>query len=296
MRARKAGAGSGADTIPPYRSTPGPRIGRIETSTTAPAADRPSVRHILLLIPVGVAGGLFSGALGVGGGIVMVPLLLMLLKFDQRRAVATSLAAIVLSSISGAATYAVAGHTDVVAGLLLGAGGVAGSLIGTRMLKVLPVAVLRWGFIALLVVIAVRMFFVVPDRGSAIELDVPLAIGLVVAGVVMGILAGMFGIGGGVLIVPLLITILGASDLIAKGTSLLAMIPISISGSVANIRNSFVRPLDGLVIGAAALLASFGGAAIAFIMPPWLSSLLFGIFVAVTAIQLAVRALRAKRP
>jgi uncharacterized membrane protein YfcA len=261
------------------------------TSPTAPAANRPTGRHILLLMLVGVIGGVFSGALGVGGGIVMVPLLLALLRFDQRRAAATSLAAIVLSSISGAATYAVAGHTDVIAGLLLGAGGVAGTLVGTRLLKVLPIAVLRWGFIALLVVIAVRMLFVVPDRGSAIEFGVATAIGLVVAGVVMGILAGMFGIGGGVLIVPLLVAVFGASDLLAKGTSLLAMIPISIAGSIANARNTLVRPLDGLVIGATALLASLGGAAIAFIMPPWLSSLLFGIFVAATALQLTFRAI-----
>lgn len=261
------------------------------TSPNAPAADRPTTRHILSLVLVGVIGGTFSGALGVGGGIVMVPLLLMLLKFDQRRAAATSLAAIVLSSISGAATFAVAGHTDVLAGLLLGAGGVAGTLVGTRLLKVLPIAVLRWGFIALLVVIAVRMFLVVPDRGADIEYTLAIGIGLVVSGLVMGILAGMFGIGGGVLIVPLLVAVFGASDLIAKGTSLLAMIPISISGSIANVRNQLVRPLDGLVIGGTALLASLGGAAIAFIMPPWLSTLLFGLFVAATALQLTFRAI-----
>lgn len=261
------------------------------TSPTAPAPDRPTARHILLLVLVGVIGGTFSGALGVGGGIVMMPLLLMLLRFDQRRAAATSLAAIVLSSISGTVTYGVAGHTDVVAGLLLGAGGVAGTLIGTRLLKVLPIAVLRWGFIALLVLIAVRMFVVVPDRGGDIEIGVATVIGLVASGVVLGILAGMFGIGGGVLLVPLLIAVFGASDLIAKGTSLLAMVPISISGSIANVRNDLVRPLDGLVIGGTALLASLGGAALAFIMPAALSSLLFGIFVAATAIQLTIRAI-----
>jgi uncharacterized membrane protein YfcA len=261
------------------------------TPPTSPEHDRPTVRHLLLLVLVGAIGGVFSGALGVGGGIVMVPLLLLLLSFDQRRAVATSLAAIVLSSISGAATYAIAGHTDLIAGVLLGAGGVAGTLLGTRLLKVLPIAVLRWGFIALLVVIAVRMFLVVPDRASEVEFGVATAVGLVVSGIVMGVLAGLFGVGGGVLIVPLLIAVFGTSDLVAKGTSLLAMIPISIAGSIANVRNDLVRPLDGLVLGGTALLSSLGGAAIAFILPPWLSSLLFGIFVAATALQLTFRAI-----
>jgi uncharacterized membrane protein YfcA len=265
------------------------------TPPTSPERDRPTVRHLLLLVLVGAIGGVFSGALGVGGGIVMVPLLLLLLSFDQRRAVATSLAAIVLSSISGAATYAIAGHTDLIAGVLLGAGGVAGTLLGTRLLKVLPIAVLRWGFIALLVVIAVRMFLVVPDRASEVEFGVATAVGLVVSGIVMGVLAGLFGVGGGVLIVPLLIAVFGTSDLVAKGTSLLAMIPISIAGSIANVRNDLVRPLDGLVLGGTALLSSLGGAAIAFILPPWLSSLLFGIFVAATALQLTLRAIGQQR-
>lgn len=265
------------------------------TTPNDPAPARPTARRILALLLVGVVGGVFSGALGVGGGIVMVPLMLWLLGFDQRRAAATSLAAIVLSSISGTITYLVAGHTDVAAGLLLGAGGVVGSLIGTRLLKVLPIAALRWGFIALLLVIAARMLLVVPDRGEGIELGVGVVIGLVASGLAMGVLAGMFGIGGGVLIVPILVALFGASDLVAKGTSLLAMIPVSISGSVANIRNRFLRPLDAVVIGGAALVASFGGAQLAFILPAWLSSLIFGIFVLVTAIQLTIRALRQRR-
>lgn len=262
---------------------------------TAPASERPTARYILLLLLVGVIGGTFSGALGVGGGIVMVPLMLALLGFDQRRAAATSLAAIVLSSISGAATYFVAGHVEVVAGLLLGAGGVVGTLLGTRLLKVLPIVALRWGFIALLVIIAVRMLIVVPDRGEGLEITTPVIIGLVASGLVMGVLAGMFGIGGGVLIVPILVALFGVSDLLAKGTSLLAMIPVSIAGSIANIRYRLLRPLDGVVIGAAALVASFGGAQIAFILPPWLSALIFGVFVLATAIQLTVRAIRQHR-
>lgn len=260
-----------------------------------PTAARPTLRYILLLLLVGVIGGTFSGALGVGGGVVMVPLMLLLLKYDQRRAAATSLAAIALSSIAGSATYTVAGHTHLIAGLLLGAGGVVGSLIGTRLLKVLPILYLRWGFIALLVAIAVRMLLVVPDRSEGIEIAAATIVGLVVSGVVMGILAGLFGIGGGVLIVPLLIAVFGASDLVAKGTSLLAMIPISIAGSIANLRNRLLNVFDGVVLGVAGLLGSFAGAAIAFAMPEWLSGLIFGLFVAAMAIQLSMRAIKAQR-
>jgi uncharacterized membrane protein YfcA len=268
----------------------------VTTPDAAPAPERPTARRILLLLVVGAIGGTFSGAFGVGGGIVMVPLMLWMLGFDQRRAAATSLAAIVLSSISGSITYLATGHVDVVAGLLVGAGGIFGSLIGARLLKVLPVVWLRWGFIALLVIIAVRMFLSFDvERGADFEFSVVTVIGLVVTGLFMGVAAGLFGVGGGVLIVPIFIALFGVSDLLAKGTSLLAMIPTSVSGSIANIRNHLLRPLDGVVIGAAAVVFSFGGAMLALLMSPMVSTILFGAFVAVTAIQLAVRAIRQQR-
>lgn len=269
--------------------------GIVSSPNTAPASDRPSARRILLLLLVGVVGGVFSGAFGVGGGIVMVPLMLWLLGFDQRRAAATSLAAIVLSSISGSITYFATGHVDLVVGLIVGAGGIVGSIIGARLLRILPIVWLRWGFIALLVVIAVRMFLTVPARDADFELGVGTVVALVVTGLFMGIAAGLFGVGGGVIIVPIFIALFGVSDLLAKGTSLLAMIPTSVSGTIANARARMLRPLDGVVIGAAAVVASFGGAMIALVMHPVLSTILFGIFVSVTAIQLAIRAVRQQR-
>jgi uncharacterized membrane protein YfcA len=243
-----------------------------------------------VLLLVGAIGGAFSGAFGVGGGIVMVPLMLWLLGFDQRRASATSLAAIVLSSISGSLTYLATGHVDVVAGLIVGAGGIIGSLIGTRLLRIVPVLWLRWGFIALLVVIAVRMFLTVPSRGVDFEFSVGTVIALVITGLFMGVAAGLFGVGGGVLIVPIFIALFGVSDLVAKGTSLLAMIPTSVSGTIANLRANMLRPLDGVIIGAAAVVLSPVGALVAHLMSP-----MVGLFVSATAIQLAYRAIRQQR-
>src|SRR5690606_35334958 len=88
---------------------------------------------------------------------------------------------------------------------------------------------------------------------------------------------------------PILIAVFGASDLIAKGTSLLAMIPTAVTGTVANTRAGLVRLKDGLVIGLAAMASSFGGASIAFLLPPALSSILFGCFIVLIVIQLTIR-------
>ena len=265
------------------------------TSSNALAPGRPTPRHLVLLAVVGAIGGTFSGAFGVGGGVVMVPLLLWLLGFDQRRAAATSLAAIVISSITGSITYAVLGHVDVVAGLLVGAGGVVGSILGARLLRILPLVWLRWGFIVLLVLIAVRMFLAVPGRDAGFDQSTTTMLLLVLTGLFMGVAAGLFGVGGGVLIVPIFIALFGVSDLLAKGTSLLAMIPTAVAGSISNVRGRLLRPLDGVVIGSVAVVFSFLGTLLALVMSPLVSSVLFGTFVAVTAGQLAVRALRQQR-
>jgi uncharacterized membrane protein YfcA len=226
---------------------------------------------------------------------VRVPLLIWLVGFDHRRAAATSLAAIVPAAIAGATSYTLAGETDVPAAVLIALGGIAGSLVGTNLLRTLPLGWLRWLFVAFLLLVAIRMFFEVPARGSELELTPWSIAALVLLGLVMGVAAGMFGIGGGVLVVPVLVAFFGVSDLVAKGTSLIAMIPTATTGTIANTRARLVRLGDGLIVGAAAVAASFGGVALAFLLPPRVSAVLFGILMLVIAAELTLRAIRAAR-
>jgi uncharacterized membrane protein YfcA len=247
----------------------------------------------LRLAITGVVGGLLSGAFGVGGGILMVPLLINLAGMDQRRASATSLVAIIPASIAGSLTYLAKGQVDVLASLFLAIGGVVGAYVGTRLLRRLPLGLLRWLFVALLVVVAIRMLLVVPPRGDGhIEITWATALLLVAVGLFIGVASGLFGIGGGVIAVPALIALFGAGDLVAKGTSLLFMVPTAVSGTVSNIRARAVDLRSGLVVGIAATVASFGGVALAFVMPPVVSSVLFAALLLAAAVQLGVRAWR----
>ena len=254
-----------------------------------------SRRRATLLLLVGGIGGFLFGAFGAGGGIIMVPLLVWLLGFDQRRASATSLFAVIPTAIVGSIAYLIGGQLDLVAALLIGAGGVVGSLIGTRLLRSLPLAVLRWSFIVLLVLVAVRLLFTVPSRDAVLVLTPLSVVGLIVLGIAMGFLSGLFGIGGGVVLVPVLVGAFGVSDLIAKGTALLAMIPTSTVGTVANIRAKLVAPRDGLFIGIAAGIGTAGGSFVAFLIPPRLSVILFAVLVLVSVVQLTIRAVRDHR-
>ena len=114
----------------------------------------PSLR-ISQLALLGLATGSFSGLFGVGGGIVLVPLLVLWAGFDERRAAATSLLAIVIAASAGAATQLIYGNVHFVAALTVGLPAIGGVLIGTWLQQRVPVALVQLMFSVLLVGVAV---------------------------------------------------------------------------------------------------------------------------------------------
>ena len=109
------------------------------------------------LLVIGVVAGLLSGLLGVGGGIVMVPLLVLWAGFGQREAHATSLGAIVPISLAGVLTYGIAGAVRVPAAAALAVGSVAGARVGAGLLARLNERTLKSLFGAFLVIVAILM-------------------------------------------------------------------------------------------------------------------------------------------
>jgi uncharacterized protein len=123
-----------------------------------PAPDRAvTALAVWKLVAIGLVGGLFSGLLGVGGGIVMVPLLVMWASYTQQLAHAVSLAAIVPISIAGVTTYGVSGSIDVPVALALSAGAVLGAQVGARLLARSGERALKLAFGVLLLAVAISM-------------------------------------------------------------------------------------------------------------------------------------------
>jgi uncharacterized membrane protein YfcA len=106
---------------------------------------------------IGAAAGLGSGLLGVGGGILMVPLLTAVIGLSQHRAHATSLAAIVPIGLVGAVTYAIHGEVDLALAVPLAAGTIVGAPIGARVMARLPEGILTVLFGVLLAAVGVRL-------------------------------------------------------------------------------------------------------------------------------------------
>lgn len=239
---------------------------------------------VLVLVAIGVLAGVLSGLFGVGGGVIVVPALMAFARMDQRRASATSLVAIAPAAVVGAVTYAAQGEVHWLAALTLAVGSVIGAPLGARLLRALPLRVLPWIFVGFIAVVLVSLFTTVPTRGGEVHFGVVEAIVLLLLGLLSGVLSGLVGVGGGVVIVPGLEVVLGAGDLLAKGTSLLTMVPTSVSGTVANLRRRAVDLRVGLTVGITAAVCSPGGALLARLVDPQVGTWLFAAFLVAVAV------------
>lgn len=253
-----------------------------------------SARSIIVLIVIGMLVGVLSGMFGIGGGTVIVPALVWL-GLSQRNAAATSTLAIVPTSISGVVSYATGGHVDWLAAVLLFCGMFVGGQIGSWLLSRLPELVLRWIFVAFLVFVVINQVSFVPSRDHQIVMSVTTGICLALLGVIIGTLAGLLGIGGGALAVPSLSMLFGASDLIARGTSLLAMFPNSITTSAANLKRKLAHVKTALIIGVTAAVTAPLGTWIAGEVSPRVGAIMFACYLCVLLVRSMFVAVKATR-
>lgn len=116
-------------------------------------------RDWALALGIGAVAGLASGLLGVGGGIVMVPLLTALAGLTQHRAHATSLAAIVPIAAAGAAKFTAEGEADYALAVLLAAGALIGAPLGARAMARAGEGTLKTMFGALMLIVALQLLW-----------------------------------------------------------------------------------------------------------------------------------------
>ena len=253
-------------------------------------ADNPKLLPVIL---VGLLGGLLSGVFGVGGGIIMVPLFVFWLGLEQRRAIATSLVAIVPIALAGMLGYAAGGAVDWQAGLALGIGGVVGGQLGVWLLPRVPVRILQVLFAAILIYSAFRLVFPADDLtdASSANMQLPWVL-LIVAGLLAGTMSGLLGVGGGIILVPALVLLVSLNIDAARGTSLLVVILTAVTASFTNLRSKRADIRVGLIAGVAGAPAALAGALVGQWIPEQGASALFAVLMIVAAIQVLTRALR----
>ena len=111
---------------------------------------------------------------------------------------------------------------------------------------------------------------------------------LVLIGLAAGFLAGLLGVGGGVIVVPALVLVLGMDQHVAQGTSLLVIIPAALTGSYAHYRNGHLVLRDALVLGAGGVVGGFLGAVFALSLDDELLRKLFAGFLLIVAARILI--------
>lgn len=255
----------------------------------------PEKRNWFGLLLLGLAVGVSSGLFGIGGGIIILPAMVYLLGYSTRIAAGTSLLAVVLPSLTGVFSYAIEGNVNLLMAVLLAVGSIVGAPIGSWLLTVLSQRVVRWGFIVFMLLVIASLFIVVPARDAVVEVDWMLGAGLVTLGLFTGVMSGLLGIGGGVVVVPLLVVLFGASDLVAKGTSLLMVIATGTSGTIANLRRKNVDPLSALAVGVVAALATPLGVWAAYTLEPAVANIVFAVFLGLVIVRMLVDVLSSRK-
>jgi len=210
-----------------------------------------------LSLVFGAVVGLSLGLTGGGGAIFAVPLLVYGLHVSPREAVGISLAAVGATSLVGFIARWRLGQVEIRTGLLFATAGMLGAPLGSWIGGRLPESLLLGLFAGLMVIVAVRLWQ--QSSGSTLklepcvdsdEVDGPTcrrdaagnlvlnsrcAVLLLVVGMATGVLSGMFGVGGGFVIVPALVLFSGMAIHRAVGTSLMVVALVSVSGVASHI-------------------------------------------------------------
>ena len=256
-------------------------------------------RLLVIYLAAGLGAGILSGLLGVGGGIVLVPLLVIALKWEQKPAQATALVLVSMAALAGVVGYAAAGYVAVLPAVFILVGGLTGAWLGAILVQRIHAHWLQVAFGVLLIAAAVRLAW--PVSASVTPIESPpaitpmLALVFVLSGVIMGLLSALFGIGGGIVLIPILVTLLGFDQRLAAGTSLAVMIPIALLGAIRLTRPGLTQWAIGLRLGIGGIVGGVVGSQLAQRLPTDVLAWIFAALLLVVAVRMMWIGLRANR-
>ncbi len=201
---------------------------------------------IALALGLGAVIGVLLGLLGGGGSILAVPALVYVLGLGIDQAIPMSLIVVGLASAVGALPKVRAGHVEWRLAAVFALAGIPGTIAGAAIGRHLPQSALMVGFALVMILAGIRMLFDSTQTGTACEIgDTGInwrrcAPRSIPTGLLVGLLTGLFGVGGGFLIIPALVVLLGVDMPIAIGTSLLIIVANSAAGILSHLSGATV--------------------------------------------------------
>lgn len=227
---------------------------------------------------IGLLGGFFGGLVGLGGGVVMIPLMISIGKLTQHQAHGTSLVAVVFTGLAGAIAYLFHHAVDWQASAILALSATATARFGAHYAHSLPEKKLKKAFGAFLIAVSVLIIVkaYLPGKSQELAFGARTAV-LLLTGAGTGFLSGMMGVGGGTVMIPAMVLFAGMGQHLAQGSSLLAMVPVGVSGALTHYRLGNVRTDMVLGLSAGAVVGSYLGGTAANFLPELYLKYIFAI-------------------
>jgi len=200
---------------------------------------------------VGILVGAISGFFGVGGGMLLTPILFTM-GFDFKSAIGISIVQMVFSSVYGSYLNYKKGSLIVSEGLYIGFGGFIGGFIGGTMTSSIPDTVLQYMFLSMLVFALLRLLFSRANSDDS-ETSTPNRWLLLAIGIAIGIVAILLGVGGSILLLPILVGFLHYPIKKAVSAGLFFVVFSSIAGLASRLSTGTIDMHNGLIVAVAAL-------------------------------------------
>lgn len=221
--------------------------------------------EIIELVFLGMGVGALSGFFGIGGGTILVPALLFI-GFGMKEAVGISVVQMVFSSIYGSYLNLKKGTLDVRMVLAIGVGGFVGALGSNVIVTALSARTLEWIFLGFVLFALGRLFMHTAEHAPEETRKVHPAL-LFAIGVLLGAFSISIGVGGSILLVPILAGFLHVPLKNAISAGLFFVVFSSISGLISLSAGGYVDYYHGIIIGIASMAGVFGGIWLKHVVP-----------------------------
>lgn len=229
-----------------------------------------------VLLICGLVAGLVGGLLGIGGGIVLIPMLTALAGFDQHSAHGTGIVAVTFTALVGVVVYGRGAAIDVAAAAQITLVALPATVLAARYSPRVSASLLRRIFGMFVIAVALILPFRDVLGGGNFVLGGGMPVMLAI-GAASGVISGLLGVGGGSVLVPGLVLVTGFPQQLAQGTSLAVILPSSGAGAVAHARLGQVRgpQLPPILLGTFA--GSWAGGAAALALPGQTLRIIFSV-------------------
>ena len=214
---------------------------------------------ILLELMLGFGIGVSLGLLGGGGSILTVPALVYLVGQTPQAAVTTSLAIVGANSLMGAMLHRAQGTLDWKVALTFGSAGMLASYLSASISNHLAPAVLLAIFALLMLTIGIMLFFRRNQNETEVAYSAKPIMLVLASGTGVGFLTGLLGVGGGFLVVPALVMLVGLPIQVAMGTSLVVIAMTSTAGFLGHAGSGAFDPIMAMIFITAGLVGTFTG-------------------------------------